>query len=294
MKVRTFYNLALQGATNLRRNQQMSLAASFITLLSMVILGFALIIILNLNYMAGELQHRVEMRVYLLDELSTVQRTYVGERLKQFPEIKAVHYVSRDEALQRLKKDFGNRQDLFAIVSDNPLPDSYELGLKSTKEIAVVADKVSRLPGVEKVNYGKAYVDRLLDFSRVIWILTTVGAVLLAFGTLFIITNAIRLTIYARRREIEIMKLVGATDWLIRLPFIFEGMFIGIGGSAVATLLVDQTYNAIASRAAEYLPFVPLIPRGLAIPDVSIILLTSGLVVGIIGSILSMRRYLHV
>ncbi|HHW15274.1 MAG TPA: ABC transporter permease [Firmicutes bacterium] len=294
MKPSTVYRAALQGAVNLRRNRQMALAAFFITTLSLIILGFALLFIANLNFTGDALARRVVVRVFLADGLSPVQQSYLADRLKRLDGVKAAHYVSRDEALQRLKKQFPDRPDLFEIVTDNPLPDSFDVEVRQPAKIKAVAQEAARLPGVEKVNYGKDYVDRLVAFTRTVWVVTAVAALLLGAGTLFIITNAIRLTLYARRREIEIMKLVGATDWFIRLPFIFEGVFVGVGGAAVATLAVDQTYLALFAKAAQFLPFLPLVARETAIPRISLMLMVSGLVVGVMGSLLSIKRYLHV
>jgi cell division transport system permease protein len=294
MKLRTIYRSGLQGAINLRRNRQMALAAFFITTLSLVILGFALLFIVNLNFAGDTLARRVTVRVFLQDALSPVQQSYLADRLKRMDTVKTANFISRDQALERLKKQFADRSDLFEIVSDNPLPDSFDVEVKEPAKIDSVAGDISRLPGVEKVNYGKGYVDRLVAFTRTIWLITGVAALLMAMGTLFIITNAIRLTLYARRREIEIMKLVGATDWFIRLPFVFEGMFVGLGGAALATLAVDQTYLAVFAKAAQFLPFIPLVAREVAIPRMSLILMLSGLSVGVTGSLLSIRRYLHV
>ncbi|MGE5623761.1 MAG: permease-like cell division protein FtsX, partial [Methanocella sp.] len=191
-------------------------------------------------------------------------------------------------------QQYPDRPELFEIVNDNPLPDSFDVEVKNPAQVSQVAAAIEKLPGVEKVNYGKSYVDRLVAFTRTIWLVTAVGAILMAAGTLFIITNAIRLTVYARRREIEIMKLVGATDWFIRLPFIFEGLLVGLGGGAIATLAVDQTYWAIYTKAAEFLPFIPLVGREIAVPHISLVLMLSGIGVGVIGSLISIKRYLHV
>ncbi len=294
MKLSTVYRAILQGAVNLRRNRQMALAAFFITTLSLIILGFAFLFISNLNFAGDTLTRRVVVRVFLADGLSPVQQAYLADRLKRMDDVRAANFISRDQALERLKKQFSDRPDLFEIVTDNPLPDSFDVEVKEPARIAAVAGEIGRLPGVEKVNYGKSYVDRLVAFTRTIWLITAVAAALMAVGTLFIIINAIRLTLYARRREIEIMKLVGATDWFIRLPFIFEGVFVGLGGGAVATLAVDQTYWAVSAKAAQFLPFIPLVAREVAIPRISLILMLSGLGVGVVGSLLSLKRYLHV
>lgn len=294
MKLSTVYRASLQGAINLRRNRQMALAAFFITTLSLVILGFALLFIANLNFAGDTLARRVTVRVFLKGDLSPVQQSYLAARLKRMDTIQAANFISRDQALERLKKQFADRPDLFEIVTDNPLPDSFDVEVRDPQRISAVAREISRLPGVEKVNYGKSYVDRLVAFTRTIWLITAVAAALMATGTLFIITNAIRLTLYARRREIEIMKLVGATDWFIRLPFLFEGVFVGVGGAALATLAVDQTYLAVSAKASQFLPFIPLVAREIAIPRISLVLMLSGLSVGMIGSLLSLKRYLHV
>ncbi|MGE5507265.1 MAG: permease-like cell division protein FtsX [Chitinophagales bacterium] len=294
MKARTVVRSAIQAAVNLRRNRQMALAAFFITTLSLIVLGFALLFITNLNFATDALAHRVVVRAFLKDELTLEQRTYLTNRLSKLPDVRAAHFVSRDEALDRLKRQFANRPDLFEIVSDNPLPDSFDIEVRDPARIVPVAKQIAQLPGVDKVDYGKTYVEPLVAFTRTIWFITALAAAVMAGATLFIITNAIRLTCYARRREIEIMKLVGATDWFIRLPFVFEGVFVGLGGAAVATLLVDQAYLLIFNKAARFLPFIPLVARETAVPNISLVLMLSGFGVGMIGSLLSIKRYLRV
>lgn len=294
MKFRTVARAGIQAAINLRRNRQMALAAFFITTLSLIVLGVALLFITNLNYATDTLARRVVIRAFLKDELSPAQQTYVKDRVGKMTGVKAVRFVSRDEALERLKQQFANRPDLFEIVTDNPLPDSFDVEMRDPTQIVPVAKAITRLPGVDKVDYGKTYVEPLVAFTRTIWFMTALAATLMAGATLFIITNAIRLTCYARRREIEIMKLVGATDWFIRLPFIFEGLIVGLGGAAVATLLVDQAYLLVFSKAAKSLPFIPLVARETAVPNISLVLMLSGLSVGMVGSLLSIKRYLRV
>lgn len=294
MRIRTVGRLVLQGAKNFRQNGLMSLASVSITSLSLIILGAFFLLIFNLNYVGGVLEGRVEIRAFLKDNLAPEQRAFLEDQIKHIETVKSVDFISREKALERLKNQFGGRGEIFNYISGNPLPDMIEVRTREPGRLPWVAEQVARLPGVEKVSYGKEFVSRLFAFTRTVWILTSVAALLLSVAIIFIITNTIRLTVFARRREIEIMKLVGATDWFIRWPFLFEGMFLGLAGAVIATLVVDQSYLILLNKAQVSLPFVPLIGHDAILTRISVFLMGTGALIGAIGSLISVKRFLHV
>ncbi|MGE5577347.1 MAG: permease-like cell division protein FtsX [Syntrophothermus sp.] len=294
MRISTVGRLVLQGARNFRQNGLMTLASVSITSLSLIILGAFFLLIFNLNYVGGVLEGRVEIRVFLKDGLAAEQRSFLEDQIRHIETVKSVDFISREKALERLKNQFGGRGEIFNYISGNPLPDMFEVRNREPGRLTWVAEQVAKLPGVEKVSYGKEFVGRLFAFTRTVWILTSIAALLLSVAIIFIITNTIRLTVFARRREIEIMKLVGATDWFIRWPFLFEGIFLGLAGAIIATLVVDQSYLILLNRAQVSLPFVPLISHDAILTRITVFLMGTGALVGAIGSLISVKRFLHV
>lgn len=294
MKPRTFFRLMGQGIGNLWRHRFMGLASLTITSLTLVLMGVFLVFIANMTNVAHALEERVQMRVFLQDGLTLVQEKEVGEKIRQMEGVRQVIFVDKEQALADLKRQLGDREDLFAIVTTNPLPDSYKLKLERGVNWGRLAALLRQIPGVEEVTYGEAIVRRALAFSRMISLVTAVAALLLAGATVLIVMNTIRLTVYARRREIEIMRLVGASDAYIRFPFVVEGITLGFLGALVGGVVVDRAYLWAGQRLVQAMPFIPWIGRDALWLEIIVALMLLGVFIGAMGSYLSVKRYLRV
>lgn len=295
MKIRTWEYFIREVAVSLKRNSWMSLASVSTVAVSLLILGLFVIIVLNLNNMASHLESKVEISVYLKDELDNEKTKALGERLKAMSAVESVTFVSREEAMERLKERLGDQQNLLEALEDtNPLPNAFEIRTKQPELVKPTADNVSKLEGVESAKFGQDVIEQLFELTKMIRIFGVLIIGFLTLATIFIISNTIRLTVFARRREIGIMKYVGATDWFIRWPFLMEGMFLGFFGSLVAALILRSSYSALISRIYDTLAFLPLLPEYPFLNHISLLLLVVGTAIGALGSTISLKRFMNV
>ena len=283
-----------EGFAAFTRNGLMSAAAVTVTMVTLLALGLALTIAGTLDHIARYLEHQVQVSVYLRDGLTGYEIAAVRDRLARLPGVVGLQYVSKDEALARLTTALGGRGDFHDLLDRNPLPASFVITADRPDRLRAIAAAARRLPQVEDVDYGVQSVARLLAATRTVRAFGAAAGGVLALVALVIIVSTIRLTVFARRAEIEVMRLVGATSWFIRWPFIVEGAITGSAGAAAAVIVVLAGYAFAVPRAQAAVPFLPLPgPEQVAL-DVSWKLLVWGIAIGIVGSWLAVRRYLHV
>lgn len=295
MKIRTGEYFVTEAVKSLRHNGLMSIASITTVALSLLILGTFLMMVLNLNHLASELESKVEISVYLKDSLDDRAMREVGTRITQLTGVTEVTFVSKDEALVKFKQRLGEQQSLLSALGDsNPLPNAFEVKVDQPAQVKPVAQAISQLNGVENARFGQEVVEKLFQLTQMIRIFGLILIIFLAFAALFIISNTIRITVFARRREIGIMKYVGATDWFIRWPFMLEGIILGFGGALIAVLFLAQSYNMLTDKVVQSMAFLPLIPRYPFITEISLFLLVAGTVIGALGSTISLRRFLKV
>lgn len=283
----TFYSLF--------RNKFMAVASVLTVTLSMFILGVFLCAVLNINHMATYLENQVEMTVYLKDGLNTEQVMAVGKKLKALPDLKEIKFTNKDQAMAEFKQRLGDQQGILDAINGNPLPSSYSTSFATPASLKKAVSIVTQYPEVDSVQYGQDIIEQLYKVAQVIRIGGIILIVFLAGAELFIISNTIRLTVFARRREIQIMKYVGATNGFIRWPFIFEGMIIGFIGSGLSAFILWEGYKVVLMEMAQAgLVFIPMIPLWPFIGYMTIMLLAAGIIIGILGSTISLRKYMKV
>lgn len=280
---------------SLFRNRFMAIASVLTVTLSMFILGVFLSAVLNINHMASYLENQVEMTVYLKDGLTTDQVMGIGKYLKAQPGMKEIKFTNKDQAMKEFRERMGDQQGLLDAINGNPLPASYQMSFQTPEQLKTAAEVVAKYQGVETVQYGKDIIEQLYKVAQVIRLSGIVLIVFLAGAELFIISNTIRLTVFARRREIQIMKYVGASNGFIRWPFLFEGMVIGFLGSGLASLILWEGYKMVVSEMASTgLVFIPMIPLWPFMGYTTLIILAAGIVIGVMGSAISLRKYMKV
>lgn len=280
---------------SLFRNRFMAIASVLTVTLSMFILGVFLSAVLNINHMASYLENQVEMTVYLKDGLTTDQVMGIGKYLKAQPGMKEIKFTNKDQAMKDFRERMGDQQGLLDAINGNPLPASYQMSFQTPEQLKTAAEVVAKYQGVETVQYGKDIIEQLYKVAQVIRLSGIVLIIFLAGAELFIISNTIRLTVFARRREIQIMKYVGASNGFIRWPFLFEGMVIGFLGSGFASLILWEGYKTFVSEmAAAGLVFIPMIPLWPFMGYTTLIILAAGIVIGVMGSAISLRKYMKV
>lgn len=280
---------------SLFRNRFMAIASVLTVTLSMFILGVFLSAVLNINHMASYLENQVEMTVYLKDGLTTDQVMGIGKYLKAQPGMKEIKFTNKDQAMKDFCERMGDQQGLLDAINGNPLPASYQMSFQTPEQLKTAAEVVAKYQGVETVQYGKDIIEQLYKVAQVIRLSGIVLIIFLAGAELFIISNTIRLTVFARRREIQIMKYVGASNGFIRWPFLFEGMVIGFLGSGFASFILWEGYKTVVSEmAAAGLVFIPMIPLWPFMGYTTLIILAAGIVIGVMGSAISLRKYMKV
>ena len=280
---------------SLRRNNWMTFASIGTVAVSLFVLGVFLILVLNMNRLAGMLESQVQISVYLEDHLTDREKRQIGYDIESLQGIDTVTYVDREEAKARLKERLGDQKYLLdALSEDNPLPDAFEVTVTTPSVVESAAEAIDSLQGVEEAKYGQDVVEHLFDITRLMRIFGFVLMCLLGGATLFIISNTIRLTVFARRKEIAIMKYVGATDWFIRWPFLLEGIVLGCIGGLIAAVALRSFYAAMAAKIYSTLAFFPLMPQYPFMNYVTAAILLAGIVIGAIGSVISLKRFLRV
>jgi cell division transport system permease protein len=295
MKVRTLEYFIREAFSSLKHNGLMSIASVSTVALSLLILGMFLIMVLNLNHMASTLESQVQISVYLQDNLKDQEIREIGTRITKLPGVVQVTFVDKNQALTRFKQRLGEQQGLLAALGDtNPLPNAFEVKVDKPERVKPVAQAVGQLKGVENARFGQEIIEQLFTLTKMIRLIGLALIVFLALAALFIISNTIRITVFARRKEIGIMKYVGATDAFISWPFLIEGMILGFSGAVIAVLLLVEAYTVLTGQIYEKLVFLPLIPKYPFLNYISILLIVAGTVIGALGSTISLKRFMKV
>ncbi|HWI65637.1 MAG TPA: permease-like cell division protein FtsX [Symbiobacteriaceae bacterium] len=306
MNLRAWVTAVRDALRSMTQSSLMSLASIATVAVSLLVLSVVLLLALNLDMMAASVEKEVQIKAYLCtaqdsnptcnkQELKDDQKKILIDKVRQIPGVKAVTYVSKEEALQKMKEEFGEQKDILeGLEGENPLRDSLEIEARDVSLVDEIAQNVMKTQGISDVNYGQAYVKTLMAFTRAIRF-GGVGLVLmLIIATVLTISNTIRLAVYARRREIAIMKLVGATDWFIRRPFMMEGIFLGVFGALIAMGLTGYGYRQVVVYMDQNIPFWPVARPEHVLMNQTLGLVVLGGVLGAVGSLISMRRFLKV
>ncbi|HNZ08953.1 MAG TPA: permease-like cell division protein FtsX [Bacillota bacterium] len=288
MKARSVKLIAGQTARGLFRN--FALMALVVVAACMFVLGSTLAVALNVTNIGLQLQRQVEIKAFLMDGLKDYAA--VGSRIKAVPGVADAIYISKEEALKRMAEDYPDYREVIKTLPDNPLPASFDVKLSDPKSVKEIAGAVGGIEGVEGVNYGQSYVEGLSSVLQVLWSFTALVLVAMVFGSSIIVNNTIGITVTARRNEIEIMKLVGASDGFIRAPFVLEGMIIGFVGSLLAGIGIIAGYEYAARWVKDMAPFVPLVDAAWAKAGLLAVVLALGAVLGAGAGRNATNRYL--
>lgn len=284
-----------EGVANLRRNRAMAVAAITAVVVSLVILGLFTALVMNVDNIASQVESELVLRVYIQDNIKGDEINSIKNQIESIDGVKDAKYESKQQALENYKKQLGkNAYLLNGLEKDNPLPQSFIVDVTDPHKMHSVADAISQIKGVTEVNYGKDVVDKLLKITGVVRIVGIVLICILIFVSIIVISNTIKLAVYARRREINIMKYIGATDWFIRWPFMIEGFLLGMIGSLIAVVIVGYAYYYFAGALNNQLAIFSLIPYDKLLPYIVKMFLILGCAIGMMGSGLSVRRFLKV
>jgi cell division transport system permease protein len=291
MLLRTIEFALRQALINIRRHSIMSLAATSTVAIALCIIGAAGLFLLNVNLWTRRVVGEAEVYVYAKQGLARADALALQQKIRSLPQVASAKFVPREDAYRDLQDKLGRGSGLFERLP-NPLPDAIHVHTHDPSQVAEVANLVRQWPEVGEVVHAERTIRILLGVRRVVGIASTVAGVLLLLAAVLIVHNAIRLTLIARRREIGIMQLVGATPGFVAAPFLFEGAFHGVVGALIALCIIVPGYIYVHRALARSLALVPLAPLSVLL-DCSLLLIASGLVITGLASAVSLVRFLR-
>lgn len=280
---------------SLRENIGTTILTAFTLAFSLAIFSLFVFVIMNLNGVVEGWGEKTQLIVYMKDA-QALQVESAGQALGAVPGVKSTEFVSKEAALGRLRQELKGHEGILDGLDANPLPASFEVKVheefNQPERIAEVAGRIKALGWVEEVQYSREWVEKLSAFVRFAQLSAVVIGVFLGAATLFIMSNTIRLAVYARKDEIEIMKLVGASDMYVKAPFILEGLIQGFFGGILAMCVLALGRYFVLGSIPAYLRFAVELPFGGALFLAALI--GSGMLMGVAGSLISMNRFLKV
>lgn len=295
MKIQTTEYYLREVILSMMRNRWMTLASISTVAVSLMVFGIFLILMMNMNKMVSTLESQVQISVYINDSLPEEGIKEIEQMTKAMKNVSTIEFVPREKALKNLQQRLGeNKKILEALGDSNPLPNSFLVTVKNAEDVKKTAAAIADLYGVDEVKYGQDVAANLFELTHLIRFFGLILMILLLSATIFIISNTIRLTVFARRKEIAIMKYVGATDWFIRWPFILEGIGLGLIGGGASALALREIYAATSAKIYESLAFLPLVEQYPFMNYLTVALIFSGIFIGILGSTVSLKRFLQV
>ena len=296
MKINTINYFIVDALKSIKRNITVSFAAMLTVLVTFFVLGTFTLVGLNFNKTIEDVADKIEIKVYLQDDIKLVNQREVEIKLAEQEGVKAVTYESKDEAFTKLKKDLEGNSGMLEGYSleNNPLASSYIVTLEDASYAGDVSKAVEDMTGVESITNQQELIEKISNVVDFVQILGIVLFFVFIGVSIFLIMNTIKLAVYSRRREVGIMKFVGATDWFIRWPFVIEGMIIGAVGSLLATAILYFIYRGVFGFIASNLLIANLVPVSFVLTTLLGGFLLGGIVVGAIGSIAALRNFLFV
>jgi cell division transport system permease protein len=294
MKVRLSamqYFLA-EGWKSARRN--VSLISLGTMAVSIFVLGVFGLMLMNLSNVNSHLRSSIEIKVYVEDNLTQKGLEVLKQQIESIDGVNRVTYVSKTEGLNRLTRQLGGKAGLVDILGENPLPDAYDVSVFNADSTRDIASRISDMPHVIGVNYGQGFTEKLLATTRFIAITALILAIILLGAVMFIVGNTVRLSLVARAQEIEVMKLVGATNWFIVWPFLIEGMIVGFMGSSVSGICLYAGYQACISRLGLLAPFIPIIAEAAPVARLCVGLVVLGILMGVLAGGVFIRKHLEI
>ncbi|MGT2934389.1 permease-like cell division protein FtsX [Streptococcus castoreus] len=306
--IRYFFRHIWESIKNLKRNLLMTFASVSMVTVTLTLLGVFTATLLNIQRVASGVENNIQINAYLqvdsTDAAKVVKNTNgeqvdnenyhkVYDKIAQLKGVKKITFSSKDEQLKKLQDTLGDVWNMYN-EDTNPLQDIYIVETESASQVKAVSKKIKAIHGVEEANYGGINSDKLFKFSKMIQTWGLIGTALLLFIAVFLISNTVRMTIMSRQRDIEIMRLVGAKNSYIRGPFFFEGAWVGLIGAILPSILIYYGYefaykHFIKELQLNNLSMYPINPYLYMLIGTLFVI---GIIIGSLGSMLSMRRYL--
>ena len=286
----------LDALKSLKRNKTITLASIVTVSATLFIFGVFLLVAQTINMGVESVESKVEIKAYLTDGITTTEQSNVETIINAVEGVKEVYYETKEEAFENFKERLGEDNSILTGFSEdrNPLPNSFVISLEEPEAAMRVEDALTGVRGVEDVGNERETVEKIIGLAKLIRSMGVVIFIILVLVSLFLISNTIKLTVYSRRREIGIMKFVGATDWFIRWPFIIEGMIMGLVGGIIAFGVVYSAYRVIYADVTQSMFYAELVTPQYVLQNFSWQFGVTGLVIGALGSFIALKRFLDV
>lgn len=296
MKISTLNYFIVDALKSIKRNRTISIAAMITVLITFFVFGTFTLLALNFNKSIEDVASKIQIQVYLKDDIKLVDQKEIELKLMEESQVSEVTYESKDEAFLNLKENLGSNEGLLEgyDLTNNPLPSSFIVNLKDPSYAEEVTKSVENMTGVEGIGNQQDVINTISKFVDIVQIVGIGLFVVFVGVSVFLIMNTIKLTVYSRRREVGIMKFVGATDWFIRWPFVIEGIIIGAIGSLVSSVLLFFAYNGVFKWIVSSMFIVNLVQPQFVLTTLLGCFVGGGIVVGAIGSIFALRKFLVV
>jgi len=285
-----------ESATNIRRNMFITVAAILVVGVSLFLGGSALLLQHATARASDQWTSQVEVAVFLTSDISADERTQLQSDLQAMPEVSRVIYESKAQAYERFKRLFANQPDIVNNTSADALPESFRVKLKDPHQFGVIRDRLTGRPGVYQIRDERQTVKELFRATETQRKMSLVNAIVVFFAAILLIATTIRMAIFSRRKEIGIMKLVGATNWFVRIPFMMEGIVQGLIGGALAVAMLVPARSLLSSTGPQ-LAFSQNFRFQVTYGDILLygsFLVAAGILIGVLGSLFGLRRFLDV
>jgi cell division transport system permease protein len=290
-----------ESLRSMRRNPIPSFAAMASVLVTLLVLGVFIPVVQATTGAANEVRAKVSLDVYMTHDATNAQIERVRQLLAdRTPNVRSVQFVSREEAY---KREARNNPEAYELLGSNPLPDTFRVTPDRPEDVTAIRDALAPMtpegkrtvidPAIDEVKNRKDETDKILSATKVVKLSMAALCVLLILASGLLVSNTIRLSLFSRRREVEVMKLVGATDWFIRWPFVLEGVILGSIGGVMAILLLAVGKVAFVDPLAADFALISA-PQTMALPVLALLLMLAAVGVSALGSGLSLRRFLRV
>lgn len=301
MRYSVFGYLIGEGFRNVFKNKKSTIASIIIMCATMFVFGIFFLVGENVNHITKTIEEQQGMEVFIYDEATETQTTELGNQIRSMNYVNTVTYKTKEEALDQMKRMFKDKKGYLETYEGegNPFKASYVVTLTDLTKLEEVQSQIEQSPIVANIQTRPDTVNALIQIADGIKLISIIILVILILISIFIITNTIKLTVHARRKEISIMKYVGATNGFIRWPFMVEGMIIGLISAIISMLLLGGAYNVVSNEIEQALVSlrgadVLLLPMSDMFGTLIIVYLVLGLGIGALGSAISMRKYLEV
>jgi cell division transport system permease protein len=293
MKINTITHFIKDAFISLKRNRTISLASIITVLITFFVLGIFVLVAANISKGISTVQDKVELKIFLKDDIKLIDQREIEIKLREFDGVKDVVYQSKEEEYNNIKSTNEGLVQGYTFQT-NPFPASFTVKLEAPEYSAAITEGIKDFDGIDTIGGQQKLVDTIV---RIVSGIKAIGVGLFAIlvgVSVFLIMNTTKLTVYSRRREVGIMKFVGATDWFIRWPFVIEGMVIGLAGATLSCVALYFTYNLLVRWATSQFLFITLVPTSYILSTLSWEFMLGGIVVGGIASTIALRKFLVV